>query len=457
MKKITLYSATALLLASAALSSCNKKLDIEPVNQVSNEKALQNSDDVEAALLGAYNLLGSSSQSSASLYGGQIQFLSELLGDNGEIQFVGTYSYPKEFFNKNLLPQNNGVATTWTEAYRAINSVNSVLANISKVTAAKQARVEGEARFIRGALYFELVRLYAKDYSDGSPQANPGVPLVLTPTTTITETSKVSRNTVAEVYAQVLTDLTTSESRIPATGSPSYAATKYAAAAMLSRVYLQQRNYPEAAAAANRVISATASGGPVYTLASSVAVEFNTPTNTSEDIFALQVTAQSGINDLHTFFSESGRGGDVEVQASLLSQFEPGDARRALFDRTNTYTLKYEQQYANVKVIRLAEMYLTRAEANFRAGTTLGATPLADVNRIRTRAGLAPLATLTSVASILKERHLELAFEGFTLADAKRTGTSVGSIPFNADRLVLPIPQRERDVNPNLAQNPGYN
>lgn len=447
MKKLTAYSLTALLLAAASLSSCNKKLDIEPVNQVSAEKALQNSDDVEAALIGAYTALGS-----ASLYGGQIQFLSELLGDNGELQFVGTFGYPKEFFSKIVLPQNGAVASAWTEAYRAINSANNVLANISKVTAAKQPRVEGEARFIRGSLYFELVKLYAKSYNDGNPQSNPGVPLVLTPTTTITESSKVSRNTVAEVYAQILADLTAAEQKIPTAGSPFYAATKYAATGMLARVYLQQGNFAEAAAAANRVIR---SGN--YSLTPTYAAEFNTPGNTSEDVFDIQVTSQSGVNDLFTFFSESGRGGDVEIQQSHLDQYETGDARRALFDKSDTYTLKFEQQYANVKVIRLAEMYLIRAEANFRNNTVLGATPLADVNRIRTRARLAPLAALTSVAPILKERHLELAFEGFTLADAKRNKMSIGSIPYNADRLVLPIPRRERDVNLNLTQNPGYN
>ena len=120
MKKITYYALTGLLLASGALSSCNKKLDIDPVNQVAADKALLTSNDVEAALIGAYTAIGST-----SLYGGQIQFLSELLGDNGEIQFVGTYSYPKEFSSKTIFPINGGVSSTWTEAYRAINSANS--------------------------------------------------------------------------------------------------------------------------------------------------------------------------------------------------------------------------------------------------------------------------------------------------------------------------------------------
>ena len=122
---------------------------------------------------------------------------------------------------------------------------------------------------------------------------------------------------------------------------------------------------------------------------------------------------------------------------------------------------KYDAQYGNVKLIRLAEMYLVRAEANFRAGTIVGATPLADVNRIRTRAKLAPLATV-ALADILKERRLELAFEGFRLFDLKRNQestidpVSAAVIPWNAPRLVLPIPLREINANPNLEQNDYY-
>lgn len=101
-------------------------------------------------------------------------------------------------------------------------------------------------------------------------------------------------------------------------------------------------------------------------------------------------------------------------------------------------------------------MYLTRAESNFRLGTSVGATPLADINLIRTRAKL-PAATTVTLASILKERHLELAFEGHMLHDLKRNKANVGSLPYNSPKLILPIPQREIDVNPKLVQNEGYN
>ena len=100
-------------------------------------------------------------------------------------------------------------------------------------------------------------------------------------------------------------------------------------------------------------------------------------------------------------------------------------------------------------------MHLTRAECNQRLGTAIGATPAADVNAIRARAGLGALGTV-NLAAILKERKLELAFEGNQLDDIKRNKGAVGTKPFNDNSLVLPIPQREMDTNKSLVQNAGY-
>ncbi len=102
-------------------------------------------------------------------------------------------------------------------------------------------------------------------------------------------------------------------------------------------------------------------------------------------------------------------------------------------------------------------MYLVRAEANFRLGTAVGDAPVNDINKIRARAKL-PLyaATDLTLDKVLKERKLELAFEGFTLYDAKRLELSVGNLAWNSPNLVLPIPKREITVNSNLTQNTGY-
>ncbi|WP_210519641.1 RagB/SusD family nutrient uptake outer membrane protein [Hymenobacter terricola] len=464
MKKIVYVLATALLLGGP-LASCDSKLDIKPVDSVAADQALLTSSDVEAALVGCYTGI-----QNAEAYGGYIQLMSDLLGDDGEATFVGTFIPPNQINRKSILKDNGFVSVIWTNAYNAINRTNNVLANLDKLdTPAKKARVEGEARFIRAAMYFELVRLYARDWADGTPGSNPGVPLVLTPTKMIDASSQVARNSVAEVYASVISDLTTAETKMLATSAAgNIFANNSAAAAMLSRVYLQQGRFADAAAAANRVITAvTSTGAPRYSLNASYVDEFFSGAdllpNSNEDIFAIQNSAQSGSNQLNTFYSPDQRG-DIFIEDKHLSLYEPADDRLNLFTigtgGQQSYSDKYDSQYGNIKLIRLAEMYLTRAEGNFRAGTAVGATPLADLNRIRTRVNLAPLAAVT-LADILKERKLELAFEGFRLGDVKRNRESVHDpagvvLPWNSPRLIFPIPLREISVNPKLTQNAGY-
>ena len=148
---------------------------------------------------------------------------------------------------------------------------------------------------------------------------------------------------------------------------------------------------------------------------------------------------------------------------SHLDLYEAGDDRALLFyidDATDdTRVGKWANRFGNVKVIRLAEMYLTRAECNQRLGTTVGATPLEDVDLIRDRANLSTIGVVT-LDAILNERRLELAHEGQRIHDIKRLqGSIVEGIvtyPYNSNKLVFPIPQRERDVNSKLTQNAGY-
>lgn len=99
-------------------------------------------------------------------------------------------------------------------------------------------------------------------------------------------------------------------------------------------------------------------------------------------------------------------------------------------------TNKYTNRFGNLHVIRLAEIYLIRAESNFRENTSLGATPLEDINTIRNRAKASILSSV-SLDDILMERRKELAFEGFLLHDIKRTAGNVGSLPWSSDKLVF--------------------
>jgi hypothetical protein len=230
-----------------------------------------------------------------------------------------------------------------------------------------------------------------------------------------------------------------------------------AAKALLARVYLQKADYAKARDAASEVIE---SG--LYELNSTYAAAFNNEEYTSEDIFATKFTSADGVNPMTEFWSTTeygGRDGDIEIMQKHLDLYDADDARLALFwDDGYAYRSgKWNTQYGIVNQIRLAEMYLIRAECNARLGTSVGATALADYNTIHTRAEL-PAATSVVLADILYERRLELADEGFKFHDAKRLRLSSGPLAYNDPKMIFPIPAREIEANPALKgqQNSGY-
>lgn len=457
MKKNRYTIPATLLAAMLTVASCDSKLDVQPTQSIDENVALSTSRDVEVTLIGCYDGL-----QDIDVYGGAFQYASELLGNSDELGFGGTFQNLLEMYNHEMTTNNATATTTWRDSYVAINRCNNVLSALSIVDEEKRNRIEGEARFIRGSIYFDLVRLYAKTWGDGNNATNPGVPLVLKPTRGVTDADKVARNSVAEVYAQVLEDLSAAKSLLPE--SNTIYANKYAASAQLSRVYLMQGNYASARDEANEVIASDNYAlNPTF---ESLFFTFldNGGANPEEYIFSMIVTQQDGVNDMNTFFGTTistipgtaGRG-DIRVLPKHRSLYEAGDKRGAFFVSTNnTFTQKHLDKFGNVLQFRLAEMYLTRAEANLRLNTQVGATPLSDVNAIRTRAGLKAATTVT-VESVLRERHLELAFEGHMLHDLKRTRRNVGTLPYNSPKLIMPIPQREMDVNKQLVQNEGYN
>ncbi len=196
----------------------------------------------------------------------------------------------------------------------------------------------------------------------------------------IDENSFVSRNSVEEVYNQVIADLITAASKLPEEND--VYATSGAATALLARVYLQKGDYAKARDAANTVIE---SG--LYELQPSYADVFNNDDNTSEDIFATQITSQDRFSAMTEFFSipeYGGRDGDIEILDGHLNLYSPGDERLDLFFLGNggMRSGKWNNLYGVVNLIRLPEMYLIRAECNVRLGTTIGAAPLSDYNTV---------------------------------------------------------------------------
>jgi tetratricopeptide (TPR) repeat protein len=451
MKKIAIFIAIAGLVS---LTGCDKKLDLKNPQAIDAADAFSTSDKVKKVLVGNYADLGS-----GSLFGGDALWMSELMASGGELNWVGTFPDPRQIWGKTIQVNNTYAAATYSQAYRVIFNANNILANIGVVTAADKAKVAAEAKFQRAMAYFELIKYFGeKPYFAGSPATLKGVPLITTPGPAAPQDAfyQLPRASVEAIYQQIIADFTAAETDLSATNG--FYANKASASLALARVYLQQDKFAEARDAANRCINlATANG---FALVGSYADAFNTDANTSEDIFAMQVTDQAGTNSCFTFFSTDtygARDGDIEVTGTHYNKYSAGDLRRDLFffEYGEWRCGKWRDIYKNVKVMRLAEAYLTRAECNNRLGTAIGATVDADVNRTRNRAGLSSLVGAT-LQQILDERELELAFEGQGLWDAKRLRLTVDGKPWNDPKMTFPIPLRERNINPSLEQNPGY-
>lgn len=444
-------------------SSCNKELDIESKNDVDASKALNTPEDVQALLVGCYTGAGQ-----AGIYGGQFMASTELLGYGGDISFFGTYAGYTELSNKNITVTNNFVEAVWNDGFETINDCNKVLASLNIVRPVDKNRVEGEAKFLRGMTYFDLARAFGKAWNDGDPNTNLAVPLILTPAPDAIPANDQSillkRETVAKVYAQAIADLTDAKAKLPA--SNQFYATKYAASAILSRIYLTQERFTEAETEASAVL-ANASYRLVANLATDeFTTEISTAAhrdNTTEDVFAIQVTNQSGSNGQGEIFASADFGGrgDVVVEEEHFAVYESGDTRADLFTTSGSdvFTAKFNNLYGNNKLVRLSEIYLNRAEARIRKSSPDLAGAIADINVVRSRSGLAGTTEVTQAGifeAVKQERYAELAFEGFRLFDLKRYKESVGGLAYNSPKLVFPIPLREIQANPNLVQNTGY-
>lgn len=451
MKKFINKALLSLAVLSVA-TACDDNLDILPEQSLSPGVATGTPDNVKRILVGNY-----ANVRSTDSYAGGIGLASELLANDGDLQWNGTYVQPAEYNEKAMVSSNSFVRDIWLNAYEINNLANIVLDNLDIFTdPVERDQVEGEARFQRALAYFDLARLFSAPYSASQATSQLAVPIILDPVLDGGNITYPARNSLDEVYGQVIDDLTTAYGLLP--DDNGYFADKYAAMALLARVYLQMGNHTEAAAAAHDVIENSGAS-----LTASFGGAFNNPENSSEDIFALQVTSQdSGGHDFNLFWAGEDYGGrngnpDVSVNEEHFAIYDdPDDARLAFFYEEDGWaTTKWQNQYGNIPVIRLAEMYLIRAEANQRLTTALGQSPLEDINVLRLRANADPFATV-DLETILAERKRELAFEGFALFDVKRLGLNVGALPFDSEKLVLPIPLRELDANPELVPNPGY-
>ncbi|HEY0057563.1 MAG TPA: RagB/SusD family nutrient uptake outer membrane protein [Flavisolibacter sp.] len=439
------------------MQSCDKELDVRPKQSIDASTALTTASDVDAALIGTYSLM-----SAGSLYGTNLFMIADLQASEGYASWRGTFQGQRDIANKTMTRDNAEAARTWNQAYRTINMANVVLDAVDVVTDQElQDQYKGEALFIRGALHFELVRYFAKPW--GASAGNDHIGIVLRTEPHLTEAPASPRSTVKQVYDQVIADLTEAASKLPEENGRRV--DKYTALAFLARVYLQQSDFVKALDASNQVIE---SG--MYEMNNDLLAAF-TQDNTPEVIWEIEQDVQNNAgtsNDgLATFYgSIPGVGrGDVRIDAAFVNSYAANDLRKTAYYYVGTgarpgnlYSAKWTSFSQNLPVVRLAEMYLVRAECNIRLGSSVGDSPTNDLAQIRNmaRVGLPPIANPT-LADVLKERTYELAFEGLRIHDIKRLKGSTGTFAWDNPNLVLPIPAQEVSASSGvIVQNEGY-
>jgi starch-binding outer membrane protein, SusD/RagB family len=426
-----------------SLAACDNVLDVNPTANIDSDQALVNARGVELAVTGAYSGL-----QFVNMYSQYLPVLPELYADN--LTHTGSFSTLAEFDRRAVFSSNAHIQDAWQAMYNLVNRTNNILAAAPNVTDYTSADIRdqfmGEAYFIRALTYSHLVRYFGD------------VPIVTEPAVGIDESSFVSRDAATQVYAQIESDLTEAISLLPAQNEVGRA-TVGAARALLARVSLEQGKWAQAESAASTVIGAGYSLVPDYRT-------LYTTQNGPEAILEVQFTVNDPTN--HSFwFLPDALGGRYEYAPTqdLVDAYEDGDERFAASigqDGARVYANKYfriSNSDDNVFALRLAEMYLIRAEARAHQQNFDGARQ--DINVIRNRAGLddlelAAVNESTLIDAVLQERRVEFAFEGHRFFDLRRTGRAQQVLGLSQAQLLWPIPQSELDRNPNLTQNPGY-
>jgi len=443
MKKI-INLTLGILAIVIILTACEKVTNKTPTKSISDETALTSYEGLQAALMGTYNAL-----QNGDLYGGNIWACGDMLCNNVKNSGQGNIVYEEtQMLEKNMSPDNRLTTSFWQNAYFAINMANSIIEVIPAVGPPEDdaKRLRGECLFIRAMLYFDMNRYLG---SHTAPSDGLGVPLILAPTTI---EYQPARNTIDEVNDQIVADLLEAADLLPA--SNNNRATKWSAKALLSRVYFYLDRYQECIDVSSEVIN---DGG--FSLVDSVVDNF-TDQVTSEIIFAVLSTQTSTSAGTLNGYYRLASNGKFSPSTFVLKVFTftggLDDQRYAKFfytDGGKYFTSMFDDRYMNIPLIRLAEVYLNRAESRFNQGDQPGA--LADLNVVRKRAGV-PDSTNINLNLLYYERFKELCFQGDNFFNQKRLQEpeiSDKDLPWDDRRLLYLIPQREIDVNPNLQQN----
>jgi len=488
-------------LLAVLLAACSGWLDdVDTGDQLALSEVFQTGAELDAALIGAYDLV-----QQREVLGSYMPALGDLLAGNAEgwFQEVTTLQVDASHW----LPEN-----IWTQSYRAVNQLNALLAALPEVlerdpsfTLEAADRIEAEALFLRGVLWFELVRLFALPYGH-APETDPGIPLMTEPVLSGERLQFPARATVAQVYAQAEADLEAALEILPETNARGRATTT-AAQAYLARIAFQMGDY---ATAAERCLPLLTD--PALKL-NADPIRFFRQEGSPEEVWVIfsetgtdQITwGLSRVYDAAFITEDLRRRGFaaavpafqrariaeqdsswqiVDLRCDPDSLLSPDPILRHSFAGDSTRCFKYESPSVDTDDdtpnARLSEFLLLRAEALAR---TQGLNPesIELLNRVRTRSlrirhplgfevegGSAFFAYALEdfpdaealIEAVILERRIELAFEGHYFHDLmrlKRPVLNAGTTyPYDHPRLRLPIPAREIDANPNLEQNPGY-
>ncbi|MCG2613128.1 RagB/SusD family nutrient uptake outer membrane protein [Terrimonas sp. NA20] len=449
------------LLLAVAASSCKKYLDIPfPQGQVSTGVIFTDDSTAEASINGLYAQM---MVSPPIFLNGALTIYPGLSAD--ELFNTSANTTSDQFYKNALLPNESAQVYNglWKWGYTNVFHSNAILEgleNAKGISVGVKTRLRGEALSIRALFYFYLTNLYGD------------IPLELS--TSFEKNSIHPRTDSREIYRQIIEDLREAVTILPETYPRSNRTriNRFAAASILARVYLYNKDYRLAEETSTSVIDQQA----LYSLENDLSKTFLLPSR--ETIFQLYPTAisqNSGDGFMLIPLATASARPSFALSPALIAAFESGDKRRIEWIRSKAigpdvfyYPFKYRVKSgtaiteANV-VMRLAEQLLIRAEARLNQNNISGA--LNDLNLIRKRAGLVEIGISDRdelLRAVIQERRVELMVEkGHRWFDLKRLGLAdVVLAPmkpgWSPSDALYPIPQADIDRNPFLHQNPGY-
>jgi starch-binding outer membrane protein, SusD/RagB family len=442
-----------MLILALAFSSCEKNIDLEPFNQVSETAAFRSAPLIALTVTGMYEaaLLGYYSNPVDPAYRGfpfGAAFVQQ--GDNRGEDVVNVATFYQLTYTATYSTTSANNVNYWKDTYRLINRCNIVIDGVRNaatenvIPVALAEEYEGEARLLRAMAYHELLVLFARPYKDTPTGAHPGVPYHERPYTSqaaIDEGFAIGRSTVAEVYTKILEDLDFAEAKLPlkatrAGNQKLTRATKGAAVAEKTRIHLHMWDVDKVITEGTKFISGSLAG--TYSLTADPSGPFMSPYSNTESIFGMEssATVNPGVNA--ALASQYGRRQLVCMSPIIWRNpsWLEDDKRRADGAMTfkvsgAVFTNKYKDQtnYTDPSpMIRYAEVILNMAEAYARKGDVTNG--LLYLNMIRNRALATPATQAYTAASfannvallgaILVERRIEFAMEGRRWPDIHR-------------------------------------